>query len=321
MIIKNTITESFSHTCVALGFFDGIHLGHQSVINNAVSLSNYKTFTKDNNLNNNLIPTIFTFQQLPDNKSKNTSDILLLTNNERNQLVKQLGIKQVYNVNFNTISHLSPDEFFCKIILNKLKAKKLVCGFNYHFGHTGKASINDLSILCLKHNVDLTVSSAVNFEGHPISSTRIRNEIKSGNITAANKMLGRNFSFTSNVIHGKKLGRTLGTPTINQKIPQNIIKPLFGVYASIVHIDNKVFMGVTNIGIKPTFTSNTPNLETWMPDYNGQELYNKTVKVELIKFIRPEKRFGSMEQLSNAIKKDAIEAKEIFNSMFINNTI
>ena len=156
MIIKNTITESFSHTCVALGFFDGIHLGHQSVINNAVSLSNYKTFTKDNNLNNNLIPTIFTFQQLPDNKSKNTSDILLLTNNERNQLVKQLGIKQVYNVNFNTISHLSPDEFFCKIILNKLKAKKLVCGFNYHFGHTGKASINDLSILCLKYNVDLT---------------------------------------------------------------------------------------------------------------------------------------------------------------------
>ena len=321
MIIKNTITESFSQTCVALGFFDGIHLGHQSVINNAVSLSKYKTLHKDTASNDKLIPTIFTFQQLPDNKSKSTKNILLLSNNERNKLVKQLGIKQVYNINFNTISHLAPDEFFCKIILNKLKAKKLVCGFNYHFGHTGKANINDLSALCLKYNVDLTISSAVNFEGYPISSTRIREEIKNGNMISANKMLGRNFSFTSNVIHGKKLGRTLGTPTINQKIPQNIIKPLFGVYASIVHIDNKTFMGVTNIGIKPTFTSDAPNLETWMPDYKRQELYNKTVKIELIKFIRAEKKFGSLEQLSNAIKKDAVEAKEIFNSMFNKNIL
>lgn len=138
-----------------------------------------------------------------------------------------------------------------------------------------------------------------------------------GSIRRANKLLCSYFGFSAVITHGKRLGRELGTPTINQKLPENLAVPKYGVYASAVTLENgKVYCGVTNIGVKPTVGGTKLLSETWMPDFHGGEIYGQTADVRLLDFIRPEKKFDNITELKNAITDNAVTAKEIFDEMY-----
>lgn len=304
MIIKNQIEDSLYNTSVALGLFDGIHLGHLSVISNMI-----------NNSNHTLIPTIFTFMDTYNSNKKCKQVDELITQSSKNKLLKNLGVKMLYQVKFASVSHMTPNEFVDNILCSTLKAKKVFCGFNYHFGYGGKADAEDLKTLCLKRNIEVNISDPILYNGNPISSTRIRKCIKDAKLEDVKNMLGRPFFIEGPVQNGQKIGRTISVPTINQTFEKGLIIPKFGVYLSNVIINEKNYFGITNIGTRPTVGGNFPNIETWLPDYNGQDLYDINVKIELIKYLREEKKFSSLNGLKTAILHDAQTARNIYNKL------
>ena len=171
-----------------------------------------------------------------------------------------------------------------------------------------------LEDMCRQDGISVLARPRITFEERPVSSTRIRECIINGNITAANEMLGRRYGFELPVIHGRQLGRQWGTPTINQEFPDGLVNPCFGAYASCVTVDGRAYCGVTNIGIKPTVGSDKVLIETWMPDYSGRELYGECIRTDLLDFIRSEKKFESTEQLKEEIYRNAAAAEKIFQN-------
>lgn len=293
-------TKIQSKTAVALGFFDGLHKGHREVIKKAVEYEN-------------LASTVFTFKHSPLLDLKKQAPARILTQKQKLKLISDLGVEYFLSVDFKNVMNLSAEEFVKEVLVDKLNAKSVYCGFNFKFGKNGIADSSYLKKLCNNYNIQVESISPVLYNKTIISSTLIRNLLESGDIETANQMLGRPFSFNFIVVHGKKLGRLLGAPTINQVFPDDFIKPKFGVYASLVKFDDVYTYGVTNIGIKPTVGSEQPIAETFMPEYKGNDVYGKEIQVSLIKFIRPEIKFDNLEALSNQIEKDAFYSKEVFN--------
>lgn len=290
------------NTAVALGFFDGLHRGHRNVISLAVKQKA-----------NGLLPVCFTFAQSPKSVLKGCSECALMTESDKDKTLKELGIEHICKSDFRKVMNMPAREFFADILIEKLNAKMLFCGFNYHFGKNGEGDVELLKKLCSEYSIELEVLPPVEADGQVVSSTLIRNLIKDGNISAANKMLCGRFGFSSKIEHGKRLGRSLGTPTINQPLCPELVIPRFGVYASVVTLENgKKYCGVTNIGIKPTVGGTRLLCETWMPEYSGEEIYGQTADVRLIEFIRPEKKFADIDELKNAITDNGKTALQIF---------
>lgn len=301
MRILNDLIPTTENTAVALGYFDGVHLGHKKVIELAVKCKN-----------EGLTPVVFTFSNTP---KKEDRMLQLLTVSQRAQKLEDLGIELLYIVDFQLVKNLSPEKFIEKIVKSVFNAKKVFCGFNYHFGKNGAANCDDLKVLCNKYNIVTEIIAPVIVEDETISSTRIRKLLQSGDIMKANELLGYEFGYRSVAVKGRQIGSKLGTPTINQNIEKNIVIPKFGVYASVVSFEGKTYFGVTNIGVKPTVSGgNEPICETWMPDYEGGALYGKMVDVKLKAFIREEKKFNSLDELKTAIINDGKTAKEILNN-------
>lgn len=300
MQIFYDLVPTTEYSAVALGFFDGIHLGHKAVIKQAVDCK------KDG-----LTPALLTFSKSPrDILTKGNCDYIESSEHKKSQLEK-VGIEKLYVIDFQAIMELTPTEFVEEILCKKLKAKKVFCGFNYHFGKGGKATGEDLIEICKNYCIEAVVVPPVIIDGDVVSSTRIRNHLLEGNIKEANKLLGYNFSVIAQVVHGNHIGRGLGFPTINQQAVDGVLLPKFGVYASIVTVEGNRYCGVTNVGIKPTIGDYAPLYETWMPKYNGGDIYGKTIKVELVDFIRPEKKFESFEELKKNVIQNAQQALEI----------
>lgn len=290
-------------TAVALGFFDGLHRGHRNVISSAV-----------NEKKNGLTAVCLTFLQSPKNVLTNTESNALMTDSDKLKTLETLGVDHTFQADFRQIMDMSAQSFFKDILVDKLNAKKLFCGFNYHFGKNGEGDVQLLQDLCDKHNVELTVVPPEENDGEVVSSTLIRNLISAGNVKKANELLCSEFGFCSIVEHGKKLGRTLGTPTINQPLLKELAIPKFGVYASRVTLeDGNSYCGVTNIGIKPTVGGSVPVCETWMPQYDGDEIYGQNVDIRLLEFIREEKKFADIEELKNAILENGKSALNIYH--------
>ncbi len=297
------LVPTTEYSAVALGFFDGIHLGHKAVIHQAVKCKK-----------NGLVPTLLTYSKKPrDVLSKGKSDYLETPEHKINQLEK-VGIEKLYVIDFSDIMTLSPEEFVEQILIKKLKAKKVFCGFNYHFGKGGKATGVELEEICRNYGIKAVVVPPVIMDGGVVSSTRIRHLLSDGNVKEANSLLGYNFGIKTDVVHGNHIGKGLGFPTINQKAVEGVILPKFGVYASIVTIDDNSYCGVTNVGVKPTVGNYAPLYETWMPEYKGDDIYGKTVTVELIDFIRPEKKFANFEDLKENVLQNAKQALEIIKT-------
>lgn len=290
------------NTAVALGYFDGLHKAHRDVISLAVSEKQ-----------NGLTSVCFTFSENPKSLLTNSPSNALMTNKDKLKMLETLGIDHTYQADFLKIMNMSARDFVAEILIKTLRAKKLLCGFNYRFGKNGEGDVTVLDNICKEYGIELCVVPPQQSDGEVVSSTLIRNLIMQGNVRQANKLLCSNFGFSSVIEHGKRLGRELGTPTINQPLCSELVVPKFGVYASAVTLENgEVYCGVTNIGIKPTVGGTVPICETWMPEYKGGEIYGQSADIRLLEFIRAEKKFSGITELKDVIIENSKTALEIF---------
>lgn len=259
-----------SRKAVALGDFDGMHLAHKTVVTGAENA------------------------------------LIYCVNNRFSLLQKSIFERWYPNAvfaDFDEIKNMTADEFVDEILIEKLGARMLLCGFNFRFGKGAKWSAIDLRKMLEERDVWVRILEHQDFEGLPISSSRIRDSVRSGEIEKANKMLGYNFTFENEVEHGDTRGREIGFPTINQYLPCGLVQPKFGVYESRVIIGDTSYKAFTNIGIRPTWRVDEPICETHIFDYDG-DLYSKIVRVELIRYLREEKLFSSLEELKEQLIND-----------------
>ncbi len=272
-------------TAIALGTFDGVHIAHRVVLD----------------LPDGYKKTAVTFKMPPKMFFENKKE-LLMTFEEKVNVIKNLGFQKVVALDFNQIKNTDPLEFL-EFLYNEYNPAVISCGFNYRFGKNGAGDTDLLKDFCNQKGVKCRICDAVTKNGEAVSSTLIRNLLKQGEIEKANTLLKDEFSFSAKVIKGDKRGRTIGFPTVNQKYPEDLVKTKFGVYKTKVLFDGKEFEGITNIGIRPTFESEYVISETFIKDFSGN-LYGKTVKIALRKFLREEIKFDSLEELKSQIQND-----------------
>lgn len=288
------------NTAVALGFFDGLHKGHMSLINATIASARA----------DNLEPVVIFFDNHPKKLLSKNPPKTILQKHIKTQMIENLGAK-IYHVSFKQIMNYSPREFFEVVLLAQLAAKTIVCGENYHFGKGGKGDCAMLESLCLEHEVKFIQSKLIEHDGDIISSTRIRNLIENGEVKKANELLNHEFMFEFEVFSGDKRGRTLGFPTINQYFEDGFIVPRFGVYCSRIYLDDKRYLGVTNVGIRPSVETKKMRSETYIDGFSGN-LYGEKVRVCLLEFLRDERKFDNLQDLENQIKQDLQNAKDAY---------
>ena len=286
---------------VALGCFDGVHLGHASVISAAKEKANALG-----------IPLcVWSFAE-PPKRFYNPNSTPLLTDSEtKRRLIKELGVDIYISISFDEkIAAITPEEFFDVILLNNLRAACVVCGFNFTFGKGGKGNKHTLENLCKSKNIEFISVPSVCVDGAGVSSSRIRSCLSEGDVRSVAALLGRPYSINSEVIDGKHLGRALGFPTINQKVKNGMCIPRNGVYLARVHFDGLSYYAITNIGAQPTVGGNDVISESHIFDFSG-DIYGKEVTVEFLKFIRPVKKFSSLDELKNQVNIDIETARKL----------
>ncbi len=277
-------------TSVALGYFDGVHLGHQAVIQASKQCGN-------------LLSAVFTFSTRTSRPASKPAHAGLMSEAFKESMLEQLGVSCMVCPDFEMFRGLTPEQFVEQVLCQRMRAKAVYCGYNFHFGRNASGSTDDLKRLGQTYGIEVHVVERLERGGEPVSSSRIREEVKSGNMPKARELLGRPFTIDFTVVRGRQLGRTLESPTINQLIPDYFILPKFGVYASTAWVDGAWKPGITNIGIKPTVGSQAPLAETYIFDYDG-DLYGQDIPVRLYEFIRPEKKFDSIDALKTGILRD-----------------
>ncbi len=288
------ITQQFEGSFVALGTFDGLHMGHKAVI--TAEKSQYER------------KIALMFIQHPQSKN-GEAPCRLITPQQEREILFSWGVEPVY-LDFTEISDMSPTEFVDTILVDKLNAKSIACGFNYRFGKGAEGDVNTLMTLCAEREIKLTVVDKIEYNDEPVSSTRIREAVRTGDMKAARAMLGRYFSYDFEVLHGDERGRVLGSPTINQFFTHDFQVPEFGVYASFTDVDGKIYPSVTNVGVRPTIGNSEKRSETNIIGYNG-DLYGQYPRVFLVEKIRGEKAFGSLDELRESIFADREKALNI----------
>lgn len=289
-------------SAVALGFFDGVHKGHRSVIELAVDQSH-----------NGLLPVCLTFSESPKSVISGCEIPVIMTPEDKLRALESIGVAKAVFADFRKLMNLSAEQFVRDVLIEKLNAEKLFCGFNYRFGKNAEGNTELLKKLCAKYNIKVVVLPPSEDDGAVVSSTLIKHLIAGGSVRRANRLLCGEFGFSAPVEHGRRLGRTLGTPTINQPLIKGLVVPRFGVYCSRVTLDGgEAYCGVTNIGIKPTVGGTVPLCETWMPEYHGGEIYGQSADIRLLDFIRPERKFEGIDELKAEIVKNGAEALRIY---------
>lgn len=282
---------------IAMGSFDGIHIAHKKVLENACLHKGEKSIC-------------LTFREHPGKCLNGKAPAALLTADDAYEKIKQTGIDEIVCLDMNEIKDYSPEKFFEKILIEQLGAKYLSCGYNYTFGKNRQGNTETLKLLCSGSEVKLNITDEIEYKGEPISSSRIRKAIGNGEIKDANNMLGYDFGYTSEVVHGKHMGRQFGFPTANLYLDESLVKPRFGVYTSSIEIDGNIYYGVTNIGTSPTVGGKGWRSETHIFDFE-KDIYGRKITVTLKNFLRKEKRFNNKNELIAAVKADIIKAWEI----------
>ncbi len=279
-------------SAVALGFFDGLHLGHIEVIKRAL-------------LKNGLCSVVFTFNDktsLP--KFKGKKGHCIITHEQKTEIFRNLGVDKVYAPDFGDVKDYSAREFVEKILRDELCASVVVCGYDFRFGKGGEGNPDTLRQLCSEYGIECEVVPAVTVDGVTVSSTAIREMIRQGDIVTANRFLGYELSYNLPVCEGSKIGRTIGFPTINQNIPDYMVRPKNGVYKSWTIVNGRNYRSITNIGVKPTVNYKGRGvMETHIIGFEG-DLYGQNVRVALREFIRDEEKFTDLEELKRQLTLD-----------------
>ena len=303
MKVYSTINHSSGSPCVvALGCFDGVHVGHIEVIKTARKLADTLGYDC----------TVWTFDEPPKNYFLKRSVPLITDKAQKKELISRLGTDKLISVPFTKeTAKISAEDFFDEILRKRIKAKHIVCGFDYSFGKDGKGTPELLAELCSKNNIGLSVIPPVSVSGITVSSSAIRDALADGKTEIATALLGRPYSLRTIVINGQHLARKLGFPTVNQEFPSRMLVPKYGVYVSQVTIANrrKKYFGITNVGIRPTVGGTALFAETNIFDFSD-DLYGSSVKIEFLSFIREEKNFESIDALSVQVNEDIKKAKE-----------
>jgi riboflavin kinase/FMN adenylyltransferase len=296
MQVFNEIPE-VSNSIITIGSFDGLHLGHQNLLQ----------FMKSEALKRGLIDYVITFDPHPRTVLKNYNSFHLINDpKEKIKLFEEKGIERIVNIPFNLdFSNKSAEDFAMELI-QKMKPKAIVIGYDHKFGHDRKGSKETFIEISKKLNLDIEILQFEEFktELEKINSTEIRKHIELGEIKQANVLLGYDFFYIGVVIKGKQIGRTIQFPTANILIQHKFkIIPKFGVYKSNVIVNGKKYESITNIGIKPTFEDTLTNIETYIFDFD-QDIYGQEIRVALIDFIRPEQKFENLDALQYQIAED-----------------
>lgn len=298
--IKNTLEFKIKEpTVVTLGKFDGLHRGHELLMKEVMrygKLINLKTVA-------------FTFDIPPKNKIERISGKVLTTNEEKEHIFEVAGIDYLIECPFTQEVMCMQPKAFIQWICESLNMKCVVVGTDFCFGHKRAGNFQTLKMYEKEFGYKTIVVSKMQEDNRDISSTFIREEIAKGNIRKANRLLGYEYFVKSYVVHGNKIGRTIGIPTINMELPTEKLLPPNGVYVTRVKIGNENYIGVTNVGSKPTVSdSGIIVVETHIVEFSD-DIYEQIVVVEFLDYIRCEQKFASLEELKAQMQKDIAYAK------------
>lgn len=284
-----------NNTAVALGFFDGIHLGHRKLIETMKKQAKQK----------NLESCILTFDKHPLTLAfPKYAPKLISSNEEKIQLFDSINVDKLVFLNFNEdMMNCNPTQFVEEILVEQLHVKTVVVGFNYNFGHKGMGTPELLITLGKKHDFDVIIENPIEVDQQVVSSTFIRNLITTGKVDAVEKYLGRKYSISGRVIRGKGLGKTFDIPTANIKVSNDHITPEPGVYYTSVKHNGVFYHGLTNVGYNPTFENHPFSIETYIYDFS-KDIYDEIIEIVFIKRIRKEKKFTNLSDLIKQIKHD-----------------
>lgn len=289
---------------VALGFFDGVHIGHRELIKKAVA--------EGKRLNAPV--AVYTFFDHPRNFifPKDPARCIF-SNEEKANVLEELGVDILIYEDFPRVMDYSPSRFVDEILIGELRAESAVCGFNFRFGKDNSGDTDTLKNLLRPHGADLSVIPPVCAGDMPVSSGRIRELIEKGELETANLLLCRPFSVTESVCHGHRLGHTLGFPTANIVIPKTRPALPNGVYFTKTCYKGREYISVTNIGTRPTVDDGETEAvcETYITDFD-KEIYEEAITVKFFKMHRCEKKFDSLEALSLKLKNDVVDAQRYF---------
>ena len=288
--------QSNKKAIVTIGTFDGVHIGHQKILLKLLQISKSE----------NCESVVLTFFPHPRMVLQHDNTIKLLnTLEEKVKLLEQLGIDNLIIHPFDQeFSQLSAEDFVKTILVDQLNVQKIVIGYDHRFGKNRTADISDLTRFGLHYNFEIEQISVEEIDDIAVSSTKIRNALLDGDIETATNYLGYNYSITGAVVKGKQLGRTIGFPTANIEINETYkLIPKKGVYITSSIIDKQLVYGIMNIGNRPTLNGDSQTIEVHFLDFN-KDIYNQTIEIVFLKYIREEAKFNSLDDLKTQITKD-----------------
>lgn len=280
---------------LALGYFDGVHKGHQAVINSAVN------FAKENNTKS----AVITFKDHPCCYFWGVCPKYILTRRQREERIAQLGVDYLYELDFESISGLTAQEYLKDVLIKYFTPKAISTGYNHNFGYKKSGNVKYLQQESKKFDYKYYELPPQKLDKEVISSTAIRKLLSKGEIEKANKMLGYNFYIKGEVVKGQQIGRTIGFNTANLIYPPELIDLPFGVYSTNVNHNGQTYKGIANFGVRPTVNGQGVLLEVHLLNFD-KDIYGETLTVEFNKMIRKEKKFASLEELKNQIRKDIL---------------
>ena len=289
---------------IALGFFDGVHKGHGALLRRVTERARAL----------NAIPTAFTFDTHPESLILNRATPLLSTTADRADLMRRLyGIQDVVVAHYDREMMKTPWEaFITDYLVRDCSAVHVVAGHDFHFGYRGEGNPERLKLKCRELGLGCDIIHPVLQDGITVSSTYIRTLVAQGEMERARAFLGHPHTLSETVAHGKKLGSALGFPTVNLRIPAGVVVPALGVYATRIWVDGAPHMAVTNVGSRPTVDDGDAlTVEGFLLDFEG-DLYDKTVRVEFYKFLRPEEKFPSLDALRAEIMRNVEQTRTYF---------
>lgn len=293
-----------SKRVIALGFFDGVHLGHGALLRCAAERA----------AELGAIPSAITYDAHPKKIILGQGSPLLTTPADRADLMRRLyGIQDVIVARFDSgLMHMNWRDFVTDYLVAQNGATHLVAGHDFHFGYMGEGDPERLQQLCAQLGIGCDIIPPVILDGITVSSTHIRTLVAQGEMERAAEYLGHPHALSGQVCHGKRLGSRLGFPTVNLRIPPNCVVPAFGVYAARLWVDGKSYVAATNVGVRPTVDSDgTITVEGTLLDFSGS-LYEKVVRMEFYKLLRPEQKFNSLEALHTQVMQDIDSVRRYF---------